>query len=46
MAAEPKAIQTPEMSPTVRKSVSSRPGSISPALMNFPGSLMELDEYR
>ncbi|CAH3147768.1 unnamed protein product [Pocillopora meandrina] len=46
MAAGPKAIQTPEMSPTVRKSVSSRPGSISPALMNFPGSLMELDEYR
>lgn len=46
MADETKAVKSSEMSPTVMKHVSSRPGSISPALTHFSGALMELDEYR
>lgn len=33
-------------SPTFMKNISSRPGSISPSVTPFSGTLMELDEYR
>ena len=48
MAAERRSAMSAEtaQSPTFMKNISSRPGSISPAVTPFSGALMELDEYR
>ncbi|KAM7441427.1 hypothetical protein ABFA07_009515 [Porites harrisoni] len=48
MAAERRSAMSAEtaQSPTFMKNISSRPGSISPSVTPFSGTLMELDEYR